>query len=193
MVTNKQKEIVKNSITEEAAEMMALFLKPEANQPKAVQWKNQYKSQAMRLLWRCNLERITPPVDLVVLVGCLFGERHNWSYAKYAAATFLAMLHAPIPAEEPLPEGLKSRTARVIEKCGGDLKKQRKVDAYMGNVERDYRKTLDGWRKDPLFNYVWAQKYNKDQDRQTSPHKLFRDQVLEAIKKKFPLLEQDDS
>jgi hypothetical protein len=193
MITHKQKQRAENLVTREAAKMMKAFLKPKTQEKRPVQWADQYKGHAISLLWRCNLEKITPPVDLVMLIGCLFGERHNWSYAKYAAATFLALHHAPIPAEKTLPEGLQSRAARVIEKSGGTLKKLRKMDAYKGNIKRDYRQTLDGWRDEPLFNYVWQQKYNKNQDRQMSPHKLFRDEALEAIKKEFSSLEQDDS
>ena len=152
------------SITEQAAEMMKTFLKRTKKPPRDGQWKDKYKSNAMRLLWRCQLEKVVAPVDLVVLVGCLFGKRHNWSYAKFEAVTYLAQNYKPIQLGQDLPKGSKTHISKIIKKHGGALKTARKLSDKVGNVGRDYRRTVDSWIEDPLFLYLWARKYEKYQN-----------------------------
>lgn len=165
-------------ITERAAEMMNTFLRTNGKPPRIGQWKDKYKNSAMLLLWQCHLEGMVPPVDLVMLMGCLFGQRHDWSVAKFAAISFLAQHYEPLQSGQDLPEGAKTRLAEIIKEHGGVLKKARKLDDVAGNDERDYRRTVDSWVKEPLFLYLWAQKYDRHQARK----KYDRSNLLVAAK-----------
>jgi len=98
-------------------------------------------------------------------VGCLFGERHNWSYAKFEAVTYLAQDYEPIQPGQDLPEGSKTHVSKIIKKHGGVLKRARKLNNKSGNFERDYRRTVDSWIADPLFLYLWARKHKKYEER----------------------------
>lgn len=153
------------SITEQAAEMMKTFLRADVKPPKIGQWKDKYKRDVMRLIWECHMEEIPPPVDLVMLVGCLFGDRHDWPVSKFAAISFLAHTYEPIQLGESLPEGAKTGISEILKEHGGVLKAARPLDDEAGNDERDYRRTADTWAKEPLFIYLWAQKYDRYQAR----------------------------
>lgn len=146
-------------VVEQAAKMMSTFLQKNKKPPRDGQWKDKYKSNAMNLLWRCYCEKLVIPVDLVVLVGCLFGERHSWSTAKFEAVTFLAHEYPPIRLGQNLPARAKTHVSKILKKHGGELVKARKLGGEIGNIERDYRRTVVPWIKDPLFLYVWARKY----------------------------------
>ena len=159
MLPDKQKEVTKRSIIEQSAEMMDVFFRPE-NKPKdCVQWQKDFKNQTMQLLWQCHFEKIVPPVDLVILTGCLLGDRHNWSYAKFAVLNFLARNYCPTKVIKELPRGTKSQISRIINECGGVLEETRKLDGSLGNEMHDYRSTFDGWVEEDLFFYIWGQKY----------------------------------
>ncbi len=127
------------SITEQAAEMMQTFLKNTRKPPRDGQWKDKYKGRVMQLLWRCQLEKKVIPVDLVVLIGCLFGERHSWSYAKFEAVTYLAQEYEPIQLGQSLPKGAKSALSKIIKKHRGELKTPRKLDDKVDNIKHDYK------------------------------------------------------
>ncbi len=148
-------------VTEQAAKMMETFLHTNGRPPKIGQWKDKYKNRAMHMLWQCHLEKIVPPVDLVMLVGCLFGDRQDWSVAKFAAISFLAQHYEPIELGQDLPEGAKTRISEIIQEHGGILKESRPLDDKAGNDQRDYRRTVDSWAKDSLFLYMWGQKYGR--------------------------------
>ncbi len=152
-------------VIEQAAEMMKTFQQKTLKPPRDAQWKNKFKSRAMQLLWRCELEKVIVPVDLVVLVGCLFGERHGLSPAKFEAIAYLALDYEPIQRGHDLPEGTKTNISKIIKKHGGVLKTARKLSSKSGNFERDYRRTVDSWIADPLFLYMWARQYEKYQNR----------------------------
>lgn len=154
-----------DAITEEAAEMMKTFLRADAETPRVGQWKDKYKRDVMRLIWECHLEETAPPVDLVMLVGCLFGDRHDWPVAKFAAISFLAQNYEPVQLGQGLPEGAKTGISEILKEHGGVLKAARPLDDEAGNDERDYRRTVDTWAKEPLFLYLWAQKYDRYQTR----------------------------
>ena len=158
MLPDKRKIMTEKSIIEQTAEMMDVFFHPE-NKPREAQWLKDFKNQAMQLLWQCHFEKIVPPVDLVILTGCLFGDRHNWSYAKFAVLNFLARNYAPTKTTKSLPRGTKSKVNRIINECGGTLEQPRKLNDASGNEARDYRKTFDGWIEEELFFYIWGQKY----------------------------------
>lgn len=167
------------SITEQAAEMMQTFLKNTRKPPRDGQWKDKYKGRVMQLLWRCQLEKKVIPVDLVVLIGCLFGERHSWSYAKFEAVTYLAQEYEPIQLGQSLPKGAKSALSKIIKKHGGELKTPRKLNDKEGNVKHDYRRTIDSWVEDSLFLDVWALKHKKYQGRKA---KYNSDELLDVAK-----------
>ncbi|MCC6598104.1 MAG: hypothetical protein IT559_04890 [Alphaproteobacteria bacterium] len=166
-------------ITDQAAEMMKTFLKKHRKPPRDGQWKDKYKSRVMELLWKCQYTKTTVPVDLVVLIGCLFGERHSWSYAKFEAVTYLAQEYEPIQLGQDLPKGAKSALSKIIKKHGGELKTPRKLNDKAGNVKHDYRRTIDSWIEDPLFLHVWGLKHKKYQGRKA---KYNSDELLDVAK-----------
>lgn len=181
------------SITELAAEMMDTFLRTNGKPPRIRQWKDKYKSRAMYLLWKCHLEEVSPPVDLVMLVGCLFGERHDWPVAKFSAVNFLAQEYEPIELGQKLPEGAKSGVSAIIKEHGGIQKKARDLDDVAGNNDRDYRRTMDSWIEDPLFIYLWAQKFDKNQNRKSRRSDHDRAELLAVVKKALLALNSTDS
>jgi hypothetical protein len=132
----------------------------------------------MALLWRCNVSGHKPPVDLVMLVGCLFGKRHDWSVTKFAVINQLAKKYKPIKIGDPAPEGLKSFASKIIMEYGGTLNSARELDSKKGTMSRDYRRTIDKWLKEPLFLYLWEDKYYETLGRS----RKYSAEILESIK-----------
>lgn len=167
------KAYILDSIVSEASEMMHTFFHP----PKRIldaQWQDQYKKRAMKLLWQCHSENITAPVDLVCLVGCLFGERHNWPYAKFAVVNYLALNYSPMASTKEFPRGLKSRINEIIVECGGSKKLPKHT---VLDPRSDYRRNIDSWLKDEAFMQMWAFKYHYFK---TNPPNI---EALESVKK----------
>lgn len=159
MFEEKNKAWQKRQVIEETADMMEVYFRPE-NKPKTTaQWEKEFKDRVMKLHWQCHFEKIEPPVDLILLTGCLFGDRHNWSYAKYAVLNYLARHYVPTKNTKDLPRGTKSKVSRIISECGGVLQSPRSLDSSKGNEKSDYRKNLDGWIEEDLFFYIWEKKY----------------------------------
>lgn len=105
---------------------------------------------------QCHFNKIPPPFELVMLTGCLFGSRHDWLVGKYAVLQTLAMKHKPIKPGKSLPRGLAAFAARELERQGGLLRDSRPLDEAKGSERHDYRATIKGWLKDPLFCYLWS-------------------------------------
>lgn len=164
MLEEKNKARQTRQIVEETENMMDVYFRP-GNKPKTTaQWEKEFKDRVMKLHWQCHFEKIEPPVDLILLTGCLFGDRHNWSYAKYAVLNFLARNYVPTTNTKDLPRGTKSKVGRIISECGGVLKSPRSLNLSNGNEKSDYRKTLNGWVKEELFFYIWEKKHQHFMD-----------------------------
>jgi len=145
-------------IKAEAEEMMETFLIESKKPPYKAQWKKDYKNRAMHLLWKCNLHGRVPPVGLVMLVGCLFGDRHDWPVVKYAVINLLAEKYDPRTLGKKPQRGVRADAARIIREYGGTLKTPRPLDEEEDENSRNYAKTFDGWCEDSLFLEMWAKR-----------------------------------
>ncbi len=165
MLLDKRKRGIEKKIVEQSSEMMEAFLHPDAKKHKSPQWKDQFKKQAMLLLWECYFEEIPPPIELVMLSSCILGKRHDWSTAKFAVVSYLALTCPPSKAVKDLPSGVKSEVSRIIKRHGGLQKKPRQLDSFVGSEEHDYRRIFDKWIKDEIFIRLWQKKYVQYQNR----------------------------
>lgn len=148
-------------IEDAAAILMISFWEKQKEQQEDPQWRDKIKGDAMSLLWKCEFKKKSIPTDLMILIGCLFGDRHSWTFAKYDAVSHLAYKWAPIKRGTSPPRGAISALSKILKKHGGVLKAKRPLDDSKGNIERDYRATIYGWFDDELFLYLWAEKHER--------------------------------
>ncbi|MCE7887671.1 MAG: hypothetical protein DYH13_09260 [Alphaproteobacteria bacterium PRO2] len=149
---------------------------------KEKQWATKYKDRAMRLLWKCHLESITPPFGLVILVGLLFGSRQDWPAAKFSVLGALAEKFDPPEKNQKLQRGALSLAARALEQSGGILKVARELDDEKGNDKRRYEQTVKPWLHDPVFLYLWAHKRREALNRAGDFQLYLRENLTRIIK-----------
>lgn len=143
-------------IAEEAAQMAGDILYDRIE--KKGHWQDKLKTRVMKLLWQTHLKSVVPPYDLVILIGLLFGDRHDWPFAKFSVIEELAKNYNPPKDGKIVSRGAKSFAARILEEEGGILARPRPLNVEEGNIKRNYRATIDKWFEDPIFLYLWSHK-----------------------------------
>lgn len=141
-------------ITEEAERLVMELLEGKTDKSNR-QWADKYKKSAMCLMWACHTEQIPPPHGLVILVGLLFGDRHDWQPAKFHVARALAEEFDPPEDGQALPRGAQALAAKTLEECDGLLKTPRPLDDEAGNDSRSYQKTARALLADPILITLW--------------------------------------
>ena len=115
------------------------------------------KLEAMKLL-REHCRRAEPiSEELVDLFEMLLGltkkkEQVYWQCVNAAAA------FEPPQEGEPLPVGVVTAVAAVIDEHGGLQDKPKPLDGSKGSEKRDFRHTARDWLWDPLFHSRWVEK-----------------------------------
>lgn len=179
------------AIIEEAELLIAEYSKldtapksPKGKKPHTV---SEIKNRALALLWKCHLETIRPPENVIILFGILLGRRQDWPAAKFAVIDALAEKYDPPHDGEAFVRGTLRAAAQAYEEFGGLLQKSRKLDSAKGNENHRYEQTVRPWLSDPVFKALWAHKRRIFLNRSGDFYMSIRQNLLEIVEAIVPI------